>query len=153
MQFDLDLVFQIKNIEMWNKFPLDNDPQKYNSLIQRSPYSLLNPHTAQQSACAPRQGKNECEYTKTTRKYPREDFILTKKTKVRNRQTKTLAKSFRLKPVLWDIYIIEHRTGKTYFSVHSCYVQVHYYSTYGILSCKKVWESLLAFLEHLNLNR
>jgi hypothetical protein len=29
MQFDLDLVFQIKNIEMWNKFPLDNDPQKY----------------------------------------------------------------------------------------------------------------------------
>ena len=143
--------------------PLDNDPQKYNSLIQRSPYSLLNPHTAQQSPCAPRQGKHECEYTKTTRKYPREDFILTKKTKVRNRQTKTLAKgssrktgtfkSCMLKPVLWDIYIIEHRTGKTYFSVHSCYVQVHYYSTYGILSCKKVWESLLAFLEHLNLNR
>jgi hypothetical protein len=29
MQFDLDLVFQIKNIEMWNIFPLDNDPQKY----------------------------------------------------------------------------------------------------------------------------
>jgi hypothetical protein len=29
MQFDLDLVFQIKNIEMWNKFALDNDPQKY----------------------------------------------------------------------------------------------------------------------------
>ena len=82
MQFDLDLVFQIKNIEMWNKFPLDNDPQKYNSLIQRSSYSLqqwTNAHTAQQSACAPRQGKNWCEYTKTTRKYPREDFILTKK--------------------------------------------------------------------------
>jgi hypothetical protein len=38
-------------------------------------------HTAQQSACAPRQGKHECEYTKTTRKYPREDFILTKKDK------------------------------------------------------------------------
>ena len=78
MQFDLDLVFQIKNIEMWNKFPLDN------SLIQRSPYSLqqwTNAHTAQQSACAPRQGKHECEYTKTTRKYPREDFILTKKDK------------------------------------------------------------------------
>jgi hypothetical protein len=33
--------------------------------------------------------------------------------------------------------LLEHRTGKTYFSVHSCYVQVHYYSTYGILSCKK----------------
>ena len=31
MQFDLDLVFQIKNIEMWNKFPFDNDPQKYKS--------------------------------------------------------------------------------------------------------------------------
>ena len=29
MQFGLDLVFQIKNIEMWNKFALDNDPQKY----------------------------------------------------------------------------------------------------------------------------
>lgn len=29
MQFDLDLVFQIKNIEMWNKFPLDTDPQTY----------------------------------------------------------------------------------------------------------------------------
>ena len=29
MQFDLDLVFQIKNIEMWNIFSLDNDPQKY----------------------------------------------------------------------------------------------------------------------------
>ena len=54
---------------------------------------------------------NECEYTKTTRKYSREDFILTKKTtKVRNKQTKTLAygsslktgtfKSCRLKPVL-----------------------------------------------------
>jgi hypothetical protein len=40
-----------------------------------------NAHTAQKSACAPRQGKNECEYTKTTRKYPREDFILTKKDK------------------------------------------------------------------------
>jgi hypothetical protein len=28
MQFDLDLVFQIKNIEIWYKFSLDNDPQK-----------------------------------------------------------------------------------------------------------------------------
>jgi hypothetical protein len=85
MQFDLDLVFQINNIEMWNKFPLNNGPQKYNSLIQRSPYSLqqwTNVHTAQQSACAPRQGKNECEYTKTTRKYPREDFIDKKRQKL-----------------------------------------------------------------------
>ena len=50
------------------------------SLIQRSPYSLqqwTNAHTAQRS----RQGKNECEYTKTTWKYPRDDFILTKKKK------------------------------------------------------------------------
>jgi hypothetical protein len=104
MQFDLDLVFQIKNIEMWNKFPLDNDPQKYNSLIQRSPYSFqqwTNAHTAKKSACAPRQGKNECEYTKTTRKYPREDFILTKKTlaKCSSRKTGTF-KSCRLTPVL-----------------------------------------------------
>ena len=104
MQFDLDLVFQINNIEMRNKFPLDNDPQKYNSLIQRSPYSLqqwTNAHTAKKSACAPRQGKNECEYTKTTRKYPREDFILTKKTlaKCSSRKTGTF-KSCRLTPVL-----------------------------------------------------
>jgi hypothetical protein len=104
MQFDLDLVFQINNIEMWNKFPLDNDPQKYNSLIQRSSYSLqqwTNAHTAKKSACAPRQGKNECEYTKTTRKYPREDFILTKKTlaKCSSRKTGTF-KSCRLTPVL-----------------------------------------------------
>jgi hypothetical protein len=104
MQFDLDLVFQINNIEMRNKFPLDNDPQKYNSLIQRSPYSLqqwTNAHTAKKSACASRQGKNECEYTKTTRKYPREDFILTKKTlaKCSSRKTGTF-KSCRLTPVL-----------------------------------------------------
>jgi hypothetical protein len=79
LTFDLDLVFQIKNIE---------------NLIQRSPYSLqqwTNAHTAQKFACAPRQGKNECEYTKTTRKYPREDFILTKKTLAKCSSRKTRA--------------------------------------------------------------
>ena len=40
MQFDLDLVFQIKNIEMWNKFPLDNDPQKYKVSYRELAYSL-----------------------------------------------------------------------------------------------------------------
>ena len=65
---------------MWNIFPLDNDPQKYKVSHRDRPTV-----------------KNECEYTKTTRKHPREDFILTKKTKVRNRQTKTLTKGSSLK--------------------------------------------------------
>ena len=44
MQIGLDLVFQIKNIEMWNKFPLDNDPQKYKVSYRDRPTVFNNGH-------------------------------------------------------------------------------------------------------------
>jgi hypothetical protein len=110
------LVFQIKNIEMWNKVPLYNDPPKYKVSYRDRPIVFNNGqmHILHSDLQVPLdKAKMNVNTPKLLENVQGKTSFWQKKTKVRNRQTKTLAKgsslktgtfkSCRLKPVLWAL--------------------------------------------------